>query len=108
MKPLWIVISLIISLLFINVLLLLTNSPKSNKFFLNKTTQDFTIGNYLESEAWKLYIKSLNLETNFHKILADDDYCDRVKEYRKKNPIRLDSKGLPLPDYKVIYSNYPN
>ncbi|CAG9327613.1 unnamed protein product [Blepharisma stoltei] len=107
MKLFTVVVSLISVLLLLNILSIYLSHPISKETFLKKIYEEITHKNYEESEAWKYYLSTINYQPNFHKILADDDYCDSVKEYRLNNPVKLDSRGLPVHEDKIIYSNFP-
>jgi len=94
------------SVAFLNVLALWSNLNRSQSSFLEEKTWE-SQEPYTESPQWNSYISYGKFVPEYQKIKADPEYCKRVEDYRKLHPPKLDKRGLPVKQDRVMYSNFP-
>ena len=86
-----------------NLLLMMTVYPKQSEgplTFSDKVVsvpffEDAPRPPWYESEPWKEYTDKLQLQKEVD-FANEDNYCQKVEEYRKAHPIKFDSKGIPI------------
>uniref|UniRef100_A0A7S3I8V1 Uncharacterized protein n=1 Tax=Fabrea salina TaxID=342563 RepID=A0A7S3I8V1_9CILI len=103
---------LLLVVLCLNISLLYLYFPTDTSTFLREyivlatAYEDSAFSHWEESQPWKTYLDSLNLNKDHQNILNDPDYCEKVKEYQRATKLSFDSRGLPLKKSKVVYSDY--
>ena len=103
---------LLLVVLCLNISLLYLYFPTDTSTFLREYVvlapayEDSPFSHWEESQPWKTYLDSLNLNKDHQNILNDPDYCQKVKEYQGATKLSFDSRGLPLKKSKVVYSDY--
>ena len=58
-------------------------------------------------EQWAQYQSGFQFKEVLNTIVAEDTYCEKVEEYRRMHPVRLDSRGLPVQEDRVMYTSFP-
>lgn len=60
----------------------------------------------VDSPQWDLYLKLSDFKQSYLHLLAEEDYCKKVRKYREKNPVELQENGLPVPESRVMYTTF--
>lgn len=60
-----------------------------------------------KSIQWELYLRSSSFPKSYQEITSDSMYCEKVSEYRKSHPIRVDERGLPIQQDRILFLDFP-